>query len=363
MKRRQLIPVLIALLLAGLWACEDELTARQKSEEYKRNHPSASQVGVFVRDISPDNQTLLISYGSPYWMKVATYNVMTGEAKVFDGGENKKNFAPCFSWDGKRIAYIGAREQGHALNLFVMNADGSGRRQVTRNPRSGPEDTVYVKVPSFSPDGKRIIFLRSQRVRERAFPLKGEMNCDWDVYEVDAETGAERRLTHYYFYNAMFPFYMPDGKRFVFTGEGPYNPHGPGPRNYKEYEDLYGQNFIFIMDGVTNGLKPALVNGRHSQGAAAAADGTILFLSQTTEMDGLPPGRDTQDLFLFKDGRIERLTRLNAFIYWANISRNGEIILFWKKKDRNSREDSYWMMKSDGTGLKEIVIPGEILKR
>jgi Tol biopolymer transport system component len=287
----------------------------------------------------------------------------TGVVMIFDGGENKMNFAPCFSWDGKRIAYIGAREQGYARNLFVMNADGSGRRQVSRNPATGLEDTVYVLVPSFAPDGKRIIFLRSQRVRERAFPLKGEMNCDWDVYEADVDTGVERRLTNYRFYKALSPHYLADGKRFIFTGEGPYNPHGPGPRNYKEYEDLYGENFIFIMDGVKNELKPAVVNGRHSQCASVDRKDTLLFRSRTTEMDGLPPGRDTQDLFLFKNGRVERLTRLNAYIDWSLLSRDGSTVLFSKQSDRKSREFSYWMMKSDGTGLKEIVLPAELLKR
>jgi hypothetical protein len=363
MKRNLLIGLLTVLFLGGLWACEDELTSRQKYEEYKRNHPSASQVGAFISDISPDNRTLLIGYGSPYRMNIATYNMETGDVKIFDGGENKMNFAPCFSRDGKRIAYIGAREQGSACNLFVMNADGSDRRQVTRNPATGLEDTVYVLVPSLSPDGKRIIFLRSERVRERAFPLKGEMNCDWDVYEVDVDTGVERRLTYYRFYKALSPHYLADGKRFVFTGEGPYNPQGPGPRNYKEYEDLYGQNFIFIMDGVTNELKPAFVNGSNSQYVSVAADDSILFLSRTTGMDGLPPSRDTQDLFLFQNGSIKRLTRLNACIGWSLLSKDGSTVLFLKRSDCKSREFSYWMMKSDGTDVKKIVFPAELLKR
>ena len=365
MKRKYFISLLfIAFLLGGLWGCENANVEGKKAEDYKRNHPSAFQVNAFLRDISPDNKTLLFQYGSPYWSKIATYNITSGNVHVFDtDGKNKMNYAPYFSRDGEKIVFIGTSERGYAENIYILNADGRGFRQITKNAEIKSEGIIHASAPSFSPDGKRIIFLRSHRTRERAYPLRGEMYCDWDVYEVDIATGAERRLTNYNFYEASWPYYMADGKRFIFTGEGPYNPKGKGPKDFREYGDKYQRNFIFIMDGRKNDLKPAFVNGSHSFRPSVSNDDTILFISRSNEMDGLATATDTQDLFLYKRGRITRLTKLHAYITWARISKDGRYIIFTKKSDKKNRDDSNWMMRSDGTGLKEIKIPIDKLKQ
>jgi Tol biopolymer transport system component len=73
---------------------------------------------------------------------------------------------PVWSPDGGRIAFVGAR--GGGSEIFVMNADGSGRVAVTDAP------TKDVTSPVWSPDGSRI-----------AFGLFS--GSDWDVYVVDAD--------------------------------------------------------------------------------------------------------------------------------------------------------------------------------
>lgn len=59
--------------------------------------------------------------------------------------------SPTFSRDGAKIAYSRVGASGGAQNIYIMNADGSGQRQVTNG--SGNEIT-----PAFSPDGARIAF-------------------------------------------------------------------------------------------------------------------------------------------------------------------------------------------------------------
>jgi Tol biopolymer transport system component len=56
---------------------------------------------------------------------------------------------PAWSPDGKMIAF--AQQSGGHEHLFVANADGSNRRQVT-------DGTADDEEPSWSPDGKRIVF-------------------------------------------------------------------------------------------------------------------------------------------------------------------------------------------------------------
>ena len=54
-------------------------------------------------------------------------------------------FAPQWSPDGKEIAYSD-------LDIYVMNADGTGRRNITHSPR------VDDYFPVWSPRGDRILF-------------------------------------------------------------------------------------------------------------------------------------------------------------------------------------------------------------
>jgi Tol biopolymer transport system component len=92
-----------------------------------------------------------------------------------------------WSPDGKRIAYIAASvsEQG---DLFVMNADGSRRRQLTRTKDSelGPQ---------WSADGRRIFFTRFPGQELELHRV--EISLDRaEIYVMDADGRNVRRLTN-----------------------------------------------------------------------------------------------------------------------------------------------------------------------
>ena len=64
---------------------------------------------------------------------------------------------PVWSPDGRQIAFVASTEMHHAppiadLQIFIMNADGSGLHQITHNP-----DWVCGS-PSWSPDGEELVF-------------------------------------------------------------------------------------------------------------------------------------------------------------------------------------------------------------
>ena len=69
------------------------------------------------------------------------------------------NRTPSWSPDGSKIAYAAVRNVDRvdfwnsALDIFVMNADGT-------NPVRLTEDAPVNWLPSWSPDGKRIVFMR-----------------------------------------------------------------------------------------------------------------------------------------------------------------------------------------------------------
>jgi TolB protein len=101
------------------------------------------------------------------------------------------------------------------LEIFVINADGSGKKQVTTTGASNFS-------PYFHPDGKRIIFSSNIETRgEGGRP-------SFHLYLVnDDGTGLERLTTEGHFNS--FPMFSPDGKRLVWVSDR--NAKGSGEFN------------------------------------------------------------------------------------------------------------------------------------
>jgi Tol biopolymer transport system component len=98
---------------------------QQPSEEYKRNHPSAKQVNVFWMYLSPDNKTLLFNYQTPYWSRIATYDMKTGKIEKFKNDDITFIEMAQYSHDGKKIVFSGRMKRyDDAENFYIMNADG-----------------------------------------------------------------------------------------------------------------------------------------------------------------------------------------------------------------------------------------------
>ena len=91
------------------------------------------------------------------------------------------------------------------LEIFVMNADGSGKRQVTSNGASNFS-------PFFHPDGKRIIFSSNVDTREEGG------RPSFHLYLVGDDGGGLERLTFEGRFNS-FPMFSPDGKRVVWVSD------------------------------------------------------------------------------------------------------------------------------------------------
>jgi Tol biopolymer transport system component len=91
------------------------------------------------------------------------------------------------------------------LEIFVMNADGSDKTQVTANGASNFS-------PFFHPDGRRIIF--SSNVETRG----GGGRPSFHLYLVSEDGTGLERLTVEGHFNS-FPMFSPDGKRLVWVSD------------------------------------------------------------------------------------------------------------------------------------------------
>ena len=95
-----------------------------------------------------------------------------------------KDVRPAWSPDGRRIAFV-SRRDGNS-EVYVMNADGSGKRNLTR-------DRANDDYPTWSPDGRKIAFLRGRLRGPRRPACTGAYG--YHLYVMNADGSGLRRLT------------------------------------------------------------------------------------------------------------------------------------------------------------------------
>jgi TolB protein len=103
-----------------------------------------------------------------------------------------------YSPDGKQIVFCSNRTG--SLELFIMDADGSNVRQLTRAPN------CYNGGPFFSPDGKRVIFRSDRKEKDRL-----------QLYVINADGTGERALTANDKWVYWAPYWYKDGRHIIYT--------------------------------------------------------------------------------------------------------------------------------------------------
>lgn len=113
------------------------------------------------------------------------------------GGENHAAWSP----DGTRIAFRSATNE-----IFVMNADGTGRRQLTNTPAAEQE-------PVWSPDGSRIAFAKDASGTDAT--------TDLEIWAMNADGGSPTQLTNtVQGARDTQPAWSPLGNQIAFVSEG-----------------------------------------------------------------------------------------------------------------------------------------------
>ena len=156
-------------------------------------------------DISPDGKQLVFDMlGGLY-----TVSIDGGEARALTQGIDW-NFQPRFSPNGKEIAFVSDRDGGD--NIWVINADGSGSRQVTQ------EKEHNLHNPYWTPDGQWIA-ARKGYVSARSIPAgsiwlyhsHGSEKTRSGLMSVDRLHGEESQK------NIAEPAFSPDGRYLYYS--------------------------------------------------------------------------------------------------------------------------------------------------
>ncbi|MGH9317090.1 MAG: hypothetical protein ACRD1P_08290 [Thermoanaerobaculia bacterium] len=149
--------------------------------------------------LSPNGMRVLYWTGTWTAMKMFASDLDGGNARQLTDGSGVV-WGVRWSRDGKQIAF-GDRDSQGLLHVYAINADGSGRRQVTHFPASDGN----AQMPSWSPDNRMLA------VQATAKDQPGH------IWIVDAATGDAKKLAaHSEPYADEVPAWFPDGKRIAF---------------------------------------------------------------------------------------------------------------------------------------------------
>jgi len=188
-----------------------------------RANPDGSNPTPLTTTVGYDAEATIAKDG-----RVVFTSVRDGDMEIYsmngDGSDVRRltnnpgpDGGPFFSADGSQIVFRGRTSKGPelddyrtllkkalwrptSLEIFVMNRDGSGLKQVTKLGAAS-------FAPFFTPDGKQIIFSSNHGDPK-------QRNFDLFLVNVDG-TGLER-ITNFESFDG-FPMFSPDGRTLVFA--------------------------------------------------------------------------------------------------------------------------------------------------
>jgi Tol biopolymer transport system component len=259
---------------------------------------------------------------------------------------------PDWSPDGRRIVFrrfvdVGLPEE--RARLFVVRADGSGLRDLTRATCSA--SCLGDAEPAWSPDGKRIAFVRTIGPPPPARPrVVGIFVMDADgthVRQLTQRRGTFRKEDH-------APSWSPDGKRIAFmSANTTFRPAGASVI------------YVINADGTRPRLLRSLPHDWPGAGAPAWSPGGKRLLYSTYCWFGTcgQPAVGAQLFTIGADGKgLRRLTRLAGNAFGGRWSPDGRRIVFvWNSHVGPSGD--LWTLAVDGTALRRLTNAPDLAAR
>lgn len=247
------------------------------------------------------------------------------------------DFAPAFSPDGSKIAFLSSRSGDRVQDVFVMNADGSGVAQVTHTPEPGPEDREKPgpfgpERPAFHPTGDRLIY--SQNFVLFVVPVAG--GPPQPLHTIGDDGIDSRRA----------PVYSPDGGKIAFSGLTSREEE-PGSGLFTINQD------IFVMNADGSGVVRLTFHPASDSEPNYSHDGNLIVFSRTDD-----PGADGIFRIPAAGGQAQRVTLAESIDFSPVFSPDDTRIAF-SSRGTDDRVDIFTIPVAGGERLRLTVDAGE----
>jgi Tol biopolymer transport system component len=231
--------------------------------------------------------------------------------------------SPAWSPDGRKVAFVSCRDGKQ--EIYVVSADGRGLRNLTRSPQ-------HEFAPAWSSDGRKIAFTRSRDRFKRA---------DVGLYVMNADGSGQHRLAHTRGRGDGNPVWSPDGR-------AAWSPDG---RMLAFSTKRDGSFDVYVMNADGSSLRNLTRNPARDFFYTWLPDGRIAFFS---ERDGPFQLYPFQLFVMNADGSgLRNLTREWGLKIWPVWSPSGGEVAF--VLSGSSFGGSLYLMNADGSGRRQLV--------
>ena len=296
---RLILAVVVVLSLAFLMVCADA----QAQIVFSSNRDGSTEI--YVMDTDGKNQRRLTNNPA-------------------------SDYSPSWSPDGKRIAFV-SRRDGHVhpirgwftSEIYVMDADGGNPQNLTNDPH-------HDWAPSWSPDGKRIVF-GSERDRGKDNPHNTE------IYVMDADGKNQRNLTNNRTED-MYPAWSPDGERIAFSAR----------REGHVVHNLDITYEIYVMDADGQNEQRLTENRNNDWSPSWSPNGERIAFASDRKGNW-----ENYDIYVMDaDGsNQQKLTNHRGDDWFPSWSPDGERIAFMSERDENTE---IYVINADGSDPRNL---------
>ncbi len=234
---------------------------------------------------------------------------------------------PFWSPDGSRIVFHSTRA-GAEDQIFIMNADGSGVRQLTFTEAAN-------RTAVFSPDGRKIAF-------------QSERDGNREIYVMNADGSEQTRLT-FEDSEDSHPKWSGDGRQIIFD-------------SVRANPELGYEN-IYIMSADGSGVERVTERQEVDSYSSLSPDGSkVLFRRILPTGGNTQSGRNSEVFVMDRDGsNAINLSKHPDFDGYPSWSPDGRYVLFASNREEESFDEfNIYVVRPDGSGLRRLTdtIPG-----
>ncbi len=139
----------------------------------------------FDASFAPDNQTVVFTKGDDLW----TITLSNPTPKRITPEKNGIwETSAAYSPDGEKIVIVGHDDEIKGWNIYTLNNDGSGLRQLTRDHSNN-------FAPQWSPDGQHILFYSDRNGSFELFEMTGDEGNPHPIFDQEQLKSARFQKT------------------------------------------------------------------------------------------------------------------------------------------------------------------------